>query len=110
MGVRMFNTGPFDPSLCAATCSATSAFDIKQGLPTSSNPDICRFFVTYQLLKNGVPFAQACAMYTETWSTSYAINTGNYDAANNHYTIASSYASSNTTDPGVCHQAATQNL
>jgi len=110
MGVRMFNTGPFDPSLCAAACTATSAFDIAQGLPSTANPDICKFYVTYQLLKNGLPFAQACAMYTQSWNTTYAVNNGNYDGAGNHYTIASSYMSSNTTDAGVCVPATTINL
>lgn len=42
MGVQTFpQSQPYDPSVCAAACNQKSAFDIKQGLPSKANPDIC---------------------------------------------------------------------
>lgn len=102
MGVRMFNSGPFDVNLCAAACTATSNYDAAHPPSDGSAPMLCSFFVTYLLAKNGVVLGQYCAMYNETWSAAYATNVGQYDSAGNHYTIENSYAVSNGTNPGVC--------
>lgn len=102
MGVRMFNSGPFDVNLCAAACTATSQADIANPPRDGRPPMLCNFFVTYLLLKNGVVLGQYCALYNETWSNSYATNFGQYDQSGNHYTIMDSYSSSNSTNPGIC--------
>ena len=100
MGVKIFTGGPFDPRLCAAACTATSNYDRAHGLPTKANPQTCQFYNTYLLLNNTVPVGQYCAMYNETWSGSYATNTGQY-RGKNKYTISHSYSYSNATDAGV---------
>jgi len=102
MGVRMFNTVPFDVNLCASACTSTSQYDLAHPPMDGSPPMICRFFVTYLLLKNGAVLGQYCALYNETWSATFATNFGQYDSQGNHFTILDSYSSSNTTDPGVC--------
>lgn len=40
--------------------------------------------------------------YNETWSPTYATNNGQWDTKGNHFTISSSYMSSNATDAGIC--------
>jgi len=97
MGVRIWNSGPFDVNLCAAACTAQSVNDLLIGINQT-----CQFFVTYELSKNGVPMGQYCMTYNQTWDTSYANNNGQWDGQGNHYTISSSYMSSNATAPGVC--------
>lgn len=96
MGVKIWTTGPFDPRLCAAACTATSDFDRTHGFSQT-----CQFYNTYLLLKNGTAVGQYCAMYNQTWSSSYATNVGQYRGYN-HYTIAQSYSYSNSSAPGVC--------
>jgi len=107
MGVRLFNTGGFDISLCATACSATSAYDIAHP-PATGSPMVCSFFVTYLLYKNGAAQGQYCAMYNQTWESSYATNDGQWDQAGNHYTVGYSYAVSNAADPGTCVVAGTK--
>lgn len=101
MGFRMFQTGAFDPSLCAAACTAASNSNIANP-PANGKPELCTFFNTYMLYKNNKPQAQYCALYNETWNATYATNVGQYDSSGNHITIGYSYVSSNTTNPGVC--------
>ncbi|KAH0000501.1 hypothetical protein KCU78_g15344, partial [Aureobasidium melanogenum] len=60
---------------------------------------ICSFFNTYILYKNGQSLGQYCAMYDQTWSSSYAKNTGYYYGSD-HYTIGFSYTFSNSTNGG----------
>jgi len=88
MGVQTFaQSQPYDPSVCAAACLKKSAFDMEQGLPSKSNPDICNFFVAYVLYKNGENGVFTCTYYNSAWSSSYATNDGQWDAQNNHYTV-----------------------
>lgn len=105
MGMRIFQSGPFDPTLCSAACSAASVFDTQQGIPTKAAPQLCTFFNTYMLYKNGQPQGQYCSLYNETWAPSYATNNGQYDQQGNHYTVGFSYSSSNATNPGTCTKA-----
>jgi len=77
----------YDPSICAAACTAKSQYDTAHGLPSTSNPDICNFFVAYMLYKNGDNGVFTCTFYTSQWDMTYATNVGQYDSAGNHYTI-----------------------
>lgn len=62
MGVKIFtNSGPFDPSLCAAACTETSEYNLAHP-PASGVVQTCQAFNTYFLLKNGVVEGQYCAM------------------------------------------------
>ena len=49
------------------------------------------------------------ALYNQTWNTTYATNKGQYRGSD-HYTIQSSYISSNATYPGLCAQPATTKI
>ncbi|KAL6155388.1 hypothetical protein ACJBU6_06975 [Exserohilum turcicum] len=60
----------------------------------------CQFFNTYVLMKNGEPQGQYCSMYTQKWARDVAVNDGQW-RGDDHYTIASSYSYSNTTNPGT---------
>jgi hypothetical protein len=51
MGSKLFNSGPFDESLCAAACTAQNVYNLKHP-PASGSPKLCRFYNTYVLLKN----------------------------------------------------------
>ncbi|KAK6819440.1 hypothetical protein PG987_015923 [Apiospora arundinis] len=96
---KVFTSGPFDAGLCAAACSAQSAYNIRYPPKDGSKPKTCQFFNTYMLLKNGVPEGQYCSLYTMAWDSSYAKNTGQ-NRGNDKYTIAYSYSFVNSTNPG----------
>lgn len=92
MGVQTFpQSQPYDPSVCAAACSAKSVYDTKYGLPSMAKPDICNFFVAYVLYKNNANGVFTCTYYTSAWDSTYAQNVGQYDQAGNHYTIGHAY-------------------
>ncbi|TGO13333.1 hypothetical protein BTUL_0071g00100 [Botrytis tulipae] len=97
LGSRFFTDTPFDVSLCTAACDATTAFNVAHP-PATGSVQTCQFINTYILYLNGVAQGQACAMYTDSWDTSYAVNTG-YTSVTDVYTIDSSYTLSNSTNP-----------
>ncbi|KAJ8068397.1 hypothetical protein OCU04_003957 [Sclerotinia nivalis] len=97
LGSRFFTDTPFDVSLCTAACDATSSYDLAHP-PATGSPKTCQFINTYILYLNGVAQGQTCAMYTESWDSSYATNTG-YTSGSDVYTIGSSYTLSNSTNP-----------
>jgi len=83
----IFSSGtPFDPKLCAAACSSL---------------ELCQFFNTYILYKNGTALGQNCALYSESWNSTYSDSTGYWNGGY-HYTVGASYAFSNATNPGIC--------
>lgn len=98
MGAKLYTT-PFSTAFCAAACSAQSVYNVAHP-PASGNPRTCQFFNTYELYKDGVYQGQYCSMYTETWNTTYATNTGQ-TRGSDVYTIANSYISSNVTNSGL---------
>ncbi|OCL03336.1 hypothetical protein AOQ84DRAFT_151178 [Glonium stellatum] len=98
MGAKIFTSGPFDSNLCAAACSAQSAYNLRHP-PSTGKPKTCQFYNTYAMYKNGVYQGQYCSMYTESWAASYATNTGQYRGTD-HYTISDSYMASNATNTG----------
>lgn len=57
MGARLFSSGPFDPILCAAACTAQNAYNLKHP-PRSGSPKLCQFYNTYVLLKDGASQGQ----------------------------------------------------
>jgi hypothetical protein len=73
MGVKIFTTSFYDPSLCAAACESQNEYNIAHP-PSEGTVKICRFFVTYLSEVNGRPEGQICAMYTQAWHKSYATN------------------------------------
>ncbi len=96
MGYKLFNDGqPFEPARCAAACEAETQWNIEH----LNSRMLCKFFNTYVLMKNGEPQGQYCSMYTQKWEKNVAVNDGQW-RGEDHYTIASSYSYSNTTDPG----------
>ncbi|KAF2495398.1 hypothetical protein BU16DRAFT_389552 [Lophium mytilinum] len=99
IGTEIFKTGHLNVDLCAAACTAKSAYNLRHP-PAKGKPKTCQFFNTYLLYKNGVNVGQHCAMYSETWSKSYAKNTG-YSQGRDKYTIGYSYSFSNAKDKGT---------
>ncbi|KAF2802122.1 uncharacterized protein BDZ99DRAFT_577093 [Mytilinidion resinicola] len=99
ISTEIFKTGHLDVELCAAACTAKSAYNLRHP-PAKGKPKTCQFFNTYLLYKNGVNIGQYCALYTETWSKSFAKDTGHYQGRD-RYTIGSSYSFSNAKDKGV---------
>ncbi|GAM90385.1 hypothetical protein ANO11243_084280 [Dothideomycetidae sp. 11243] len=100
MGVALFNSGPFDLQLCADACSLKSQYALAHP-PTDGSPvQTCQFFNTYILYVNNLtnPQGQYCAMYSETWSSKYATNVGQWRGSD-WYFIGNSYAVSNSSNP-----------
>ncbi|KAF1945012.1 hypothetical protein EJ02DRAFT_65610 [Clathrospora elynae] len=99
-GMRLFNNNPYDPSLCAAACGSQTEFDKNHLVDANGEYKPCNFFTSYILTKNGVPLGTYCALYTQTWETDYAVNTGyNYDDDVYSVICAASYTAS-TIDSG----------
>ncbi|KAG9553605.1 hypothetical protein KCU71_g10255, partial [Aureobasidium melanogenum] len=99
LGSRFLGNGVFDANLCAVACNEQADY-ARQHPPTDGSFNkICTFFNTYILYKNGQPLQQSCALYDQTWSQSYAKNTGYYYGSD-HYTIGFSYSFSNKTNGG----------
>jgi hypothetical protein len=69
---------PYDPSLCAASCSA------------KHSPE-CAFFVSYILYENGQNGVFTCTYFTVAYGPEQAIERGQYDEQGNHYTIGHSF-------------------
>lgn len=94
-GMRLFNTNPHDPSLCAAACKAQTEFDKKNLVDSNGEYKPCNFFTSYILIKNGDSLGTYCALYTQEWSPSYATNTGYSDGKDMYKVVcAASYTAS----------------
>jgi hypothetical protein len=99
-GMRLFNTNPYDPSLCAAACEAQTAFDKEHLANADGEYKPCNFFTSYILTKNGVPLGTYCALYTQTWSADYAVNTGYYYGDDKYSVICAASYDATTPDSG----------
>ncbi|KAI0533713.1 hypothetical protein GGR58DRAFT_521176 [Xylaria digitata] len=98
MGSKMFTDSPFDPSLCAAACTAQSEYNLAH--PPATGPvQTCQFFNTYLLLKNGLPEGQVCSMYSMSWDATYSSTSGQWRDGD-HYSVAYSFIYANSTNPG----------
>jgi hypothetical protein len=75
-GMKLYNEGPFDPSVCAAACEAQTAFDKEHLVQADGTYKPCNFFTAYILTKNDVPQGTYCSFYTREWDSTYAVNTG----------------------------------
>jgi hypothetical protein len=78
---------PFDPNLCAVSCTAQTANDIRHN--NGSSP--CIFFNVYVLTKNGQNGVLSCAYYSTPYSVVWAKNSGQYDASRNFFGVTQSY-------------------
>lgn len=87
--------------MCASACDAKSALNIQSGGKT------CKYFNTYLLSRNGVTIGQYCQLYSQTWSSTYATNTGSTSSSGDKYTISYSYSFSSSSDAGVCTKITT---
>jgi hypothetical protein len=74
-GYKLYNNGPFDPSLCAAACQAQTAYD-RATAASDGTYKPCNFFNAYILTKNDVPQGMYCSLYTRAWGVEKAVNTG----------------------------------
>lgn len=101
LGNAMF-VGAFDASLCAKACSEKSAYALAHP-PTDGSPvQTCQFFNTYVLYINKTSNVQGqyCAMYSESWSSKYATNVGQW-RGNDHFMINYSFSYSNSSNAGT---------
>jgi len=103
LGFQIF-TGAFDAQKCADACSGQAAYSLAHPPADGSAPKTCKFFNTFQELKNGVVVDQKCVLYSESWGKSVAKNTG-FAYGGDKFTVGLSYAYSNATDAGVCVKA-----
>lgn len=99
MGYQLFTEGAFDAKLCAAACKQHNKYAVEHP-PANGKPQLCRYFNTYILLKNGVSEGQYCSMYTQEWDKSFATNDGQW-RGNDHYTIQYSFGFTDSTNDGV---------
>ncbi|KAI6086509.1 hypothetical protein F4821DRAFT_238405, partial [Hypoxylon rubiginosum] len=75
IGSRIFTDTFFNPRLCAAACDAQTRYALANP-PPRGQPQVCRFFATYLLYRNGDPIAQYCSLYTRYYSPTFATFTG----------------------------------
>ncbi|KAF2682553.1 hypothetical protein K458DRAFT_478928 [Lentithecium fluviatile CBS 122367] len=75
-GMKLYNEGPFDPSICAAACQAQTAFDKEHLVAADGTYKPCNFFTAYIPTLNEAPQGTYCSFYTREWDSSYATNTG----------------------------------
>jgi hypothetical protein len=99
MGYKLFVENAFDAKLCATACKETNKWALEHP-PATGKPQLCRYFNTYILLKNGVSQGQYCSMYTQEWDASFATNDGQY-RGDDHYTIQYSFGFTDESDDGV---------
>ncbi|KAJ8118472.1 hypothetical protein OPT61_g546 [Boeremia exigua] len=99
MGYQLFTAGAFDAKLCATACQQHNKYAVEHP-PANGKPQLCRYFNTYILLKNGVSEGQYCSMYTQEWDQSFATNDGQ-GRGDDHYTIQYSFGFTDSTDDGV---------
>jgi hypothetical protein len=99
MGYKLFVQNAFDAKLCATACKETNKWALEHP-PATGKPQLCRYFNTYILLKNGVSEGQYCSMYTQEWDASFATNDGQY-RGDDHYTIQYSFGFTDESDDGV---------
>ncbi|KAE8845341.1 hypothetical protein PTNB85_03606 [Pyrenophora teres f. teres] len=104
-GMRLFNTNPYDPSLCAAACQAQTDFDKIHLANAKGEYKPCNFFTSYVLTKNGVPLGTYCALYTQSWSADLAVNTGYFDGDDAYSVICAASYTATTLDSGVLASA-----
>jgi hypothetical protein len=76
---------PYDPSLCAAACDASAAFNVKSGRAP------CVFFDAFIQYLNGANGVMTCNLYSVAYDESYATNVGRRDNSGNRWTIAMSF-------------------
>ncbi|TGJ84642.1 hypothetical protein E0Z10_g4099 [Xylaria hypoxylon] len=84
MGSKIFTTSYYNVGLCAAACVSQNEYNTAHPSPPEP-PKICKFFVTFLSQRNGSPEGQICALYTQSWNSSYATNDGQWRGTD-HYT------------------------
>lgn len=109
MGAKIF-TGTWDVSQCSNYCDAQTKYNLATAPKDGTPAKVCKFFNTYLLqakLANGtiVPQGQYCSLYTEAWSSTYAVNGGQW-RGQDQYTVDYSFgyakiASSSDVSPTV---------
>ncbi|KAI4766424.1 hypothetical protein E4T52_00888 [Aureobasidium sp. EXF-3400] len=110
MGATIFTKGPFNIQLCADYCSAQTKYNLANPASDGTPPKSCNFFNTYILYKNdaGSPQGQYCSIYTEQWSDSYAVNSGQ-TRGSDRYFIGYSYTFSNSSSAGIAPKVGDKN-
>ncbi|KAI8950111.1 hypothetical protein F4801DRAFT_362389 [Xylaria longipes] len=105
MGAKVFTSSYFDVGLCAAACTSQNEYNTAHP-PETGSPKICQFFVTYMSQKNGRAEGQYCALYTQSWDSSYATNDGQW-RGDDHYTndFVFAYTNSNYVDTTDCQES-----
>ncbi|USW55002.1 hypothetical protein Slin15195_G083210 [Septoria linicola] len=112
LGVKIFQDGPFCADKCAAACTATS--DWNRANPhvwQNGKPRTCQMFVTYILYNGTTATGQFCAMYDQSWPTSFATEKGQWrDNGKSWFNMDYSYMFTNTTGgadkPSTCSNSA----
>jgi hypothetical protein len=99
-GMRLFNNNPYDPSLCAAACKAQTEFDREHLADANGNYKPCNFYTSYILTQNDVPLGTYCALYTRSWDSSLAVNTGYYYGDDKYSVICAASYEASTLDSG----------
>ncbi|KAI1778788.1 hypothetical protein F4818DRAFT_229574 [Hypoxylon cercidicola] len=82
IGSFIFTDTFFNPQLCAAACDSQTRYALANP-PPRGQPQICRFFSTYLIYRNGEPVGQYCALYTRYYSPSFATNSGTRSGGDN---------------------------
>lgn len=99
IGVKTFQDGPFSADKCAAACTATSEWNrANPHVWVNGKPRLCQMFVTYILYNGTAATGQFCAMYDQSWPTTFATEQGQWrDNGKSWFNMDYSYMFYNTT-------------
>ncbi|KAJ9665419.1 hypothetical protein H2201_004497 [Coniosporium apollinis] len=84
----------YDPALCAAACDSQTDYN-KRHSEDGCNFKACVFANLYILSENGVPKTTVCALYTQGWGSTHAVNSG-YSTSTDVYLVSNSIGLTNT--------------
>ncbi|KAI1372464.1 hypothetical protein F4677DRAFT_456526 [Hypoxylon crocopeplum] len=99
IGSKIFTNTFFDPGLCAAACDAQNRNNLANP-PARGQPQICRFFTTYLIYRNGQPIGQYCALYTQYYPRRFA-TVGSVDSGGDTLDVRHAFSYRNTRAPNV---------
>jgi len=107
LGYKLYQSGPYDPALCGAACTAQTQYNLAHPPSSGASPVQCAAFGSYLLTMTNstgaYPLGQMCTMYTSNWDKQYAVNTASYnDAIGAKYTYSYSFFYYNDDNQPVC--------
>lgn len=94
LGAKIFPGAAFDPSICAAACTAQTRYNLAHPRGDGSVSS-CVFFNVFLLSVDDMPQGLYCSLYTQGWGREYGTNFGQWrvagDGVERRYEVSQSY-------------------